>query len=48
MRGVIQRVANLFHGHTQLMLGFNAFLPEESRLGISDIEVRVEKLETMA
>lgn len=32
--GVINRVSQLFHGHPDLVLGFNAFLPPGYRIEI--------------
>jgi Paired amphipathic helix repeat len=36
--GVIARVSTLFRGYDKLILGFNAFLPDEYTIELSDIE----------
>jgi histone deacetylase complex regulatory component SIN3 len=39
---IIKRVCSLFFGHNELILGFNAFLPDDKKLKISDIEERAK------
>ena len=41
--GVIARVSKLFRGYNNLILGFNKFLPNGYKIGISDIELQEEK-----
>jgi len=35
--GVIQKVGHLFRGHNNLILGFNTFLPEGSKIEKKDL-----------
>ena len=36
--GVIKRVKRIFRGHTDLILGFNQFLPRGHEITVADIE----------
>ena len=36
--GVIKRVKQIFRGHTDLILGFNQFLPKGHEITVADIE----------
>ena len=36
--GVIKRVKQIFRGHTDLILGFNQFLPRGHEITVADIE----------